>query len=491
MKKFVSVVLSLVLSLALAVPAFAAPPAAGKTAAKPSAKTSSVGVILNGRKVSFSDAVPVLRNGRTLVPFRALMETLGGTVNYGGDGFITCQLGDTKLSFKLDEKEVTITTATQAKTIEMDVPAAYSKGRTYVPVRFFAEALGYDVLWDSSTHSAVLLDRQALIEKVDQNFSVLNAALQKLQSDPAANYKSTATCQMDLDLTENSQKIAGSIKYNLSMISNASCVELSGTADASSLAAAMNLDEAVKNGSMSAAQAALLRSSLSAVSFDMILNLEKETAYFKMPLLTALTGGTSLTDSLNTWYQIPLDTGSAAAVSGVKPSVGYLLYSVYYSLAKQNGKNTAKLYDNVAETGNVLAALLGDGAGVKSGSSTTWTMDLTKLAKISAVGSKNFKTFDVTLTVTDSGELRCVFNIAAAGNSAMSAGGNLDVTSSGEQLSVKLTSDKTGTISLQINLTMEKTSDTPSTQPPAGAKIVNAGTALRGIAGTSQTSLAA
>lgn len=487
MKKFVSVVLSLVLALALAAPAFAAAPAANKV----SAKSSSVGVVLNGKKVSFSDATPILRNGRTLVPFRALMETLGGTVNYGSDGLITCQLGDTKLSFKLDEKEVTITTATQTKTIEMDVPAAYSKGRAYVPVRFFAEALGYDVFWDSDTQSAVLIDRQALIEKVNQNFSVLNAALQKLQSDSTANYKSTATCQMDLNLTGNSQKIAGSIKYNMSMISNASCVELSGTADASSLAAAMNLDEAVKNGSMTAAQAALLRSSLSAISFDMILNLEKETAYFKMPLLTTLTGGASLTDSVNTWYQIPLDMGSTAAASSVKPSVGYLLYTVYYSLAQQNGKDIAKLYDNVVETGNAAAALLGDTAGVKSGSSTTWTIDLAKLVKVSAEDSKNFKAFDVTLTVTDSGELRCVFNIAAAGNDAMSGSGSVDITSSSEQLSMKLASDKMGTISMQINLTMEKTSDTPNTQPPAGAKIINADKALQGITSSTQTSLAA
>ena len=350
MKKFVSVVLSLALSLALAAPAFAAAPAASKAAVKPSSQTSSVGVVLNGKKVTFSDAVPILRNGRTLVPFRALMETLGGTVNCGSDGLITCQLGGTKLSFKLDGKEVTITTAAQTKTIEMDVPAVYSKGRTYVPVRFFAEALGYDVLWDSAVHSAVLIDRQTLIKKVDQNFSVLNAALQKLQSDPAGNYKSTATCQVDLNLTENSQKIAGSIKYNMSMISNASCVELNGTADVSSLAAMMNLDAAVKSGSMTAAQAGLLRNSLSAVSFNMIINLEKETAYFKMPLLTALTGGTSLTDSMNTWYRIPLDMGGMSATSSTKPSVGYLLYMVYYSLAQQNGKDTAKLYDIVAET---------------------------------------------------------------------------------------------------------------------------------------------
>ena len=69
MKKFLSLVLSLALALALAVPSYAAEPAA---------QAETVGVIVDGERVAFSDAMPELRSGNTMVPLKVLVEALGG-----------------------------------------------------------------------------------------------------------------------------------------------------------------------------------------------------------------------------------------------------------------------------------------------------------------------------------------------------------------------------------------------------------------------------
>ena len=134
-----------------------------------------------------------------MVPCSTLMTALGGQASYSEGGVITCTVGDTALSFTLGQKTVTATANGKTETIQMDVPCYYKGGRTYVPVSFFAQALGYDVLWDSTSRSAVLVDKSALIDEIDKNFTVLNAALQKVQSDPTKNYKSTATYDIAMD----------------------------------------------------------------------------------------------------------------------------------------------------------------------------------------------------------------------------------------------------------------------------------------------------
>lgn len=482
MKKIASVFLALALCLTLTVPAFAATTAA-KTSAKPAAKTPAVGVLLNGKEVSFTDASPVVRNGRTMVPFRALMETLGGDVNYGEDGTVTCKVGDTTLSFKLDEKNVTVTTGTETKTIQMDVPATYSNGRSYVPVRFFAQALGYDVLWDSDDRDAVLIDRQTLITSLDQKFSVLNAALKKLQSDPTANYKSSATYQIDLNLKEDEKTTTGSIKIQMSMISNAKGVEIHGTADASALAPMLDLEGAVKDKTLSAAQAALVRSSLSALSFDMIMNLEQDMMYVKLPAVIGLLTGAAGTAAAATWYKIPLHLeNSVSEMSTLQPTVGTLLYTLNYALVQQDAQDSDEFYENTVEIGGILASLLGDASAVTSGTASTWKIDLAKLTELSKTVDKDedenfakiFKTFDVTLTA-DNGTLTCTFNIVTVPEDGESFGfnGKMDVSASGENLDMTVSLGNAGTMGLKLLLSMEKTAETPAAQPPAGAVIVD------------------
>ena len=89
------------------------------------------------------DAAPYVADGRTMVPIRALTETFGAEVNYDNDArTVTIKDGDTTVVMTIGETTYTVNGEEQT----MDVaPVIGSSDRTYVPVRFVAEALGYKV----------------------------------------------------------------------------------------------------------------------------------------------------------------------------------------------------------------------------------------------------------------------------------------------------------------------------------------------------------
>jgi formylglycine-generating enzyme required for sulfatase activity/flavodoxin len=104
---------------------------------------------VNGVDKSIDDegTTPVILNERTLLPVRAVVEEIGGTVGWNGD-----------------TKEVTLTYGADAITLTIDSTAAYLNGtlntldtaptiineRTMLPIRFIAESFGFDVVWEQS-----------------------------------------------------------------------------------------------------------------------------------------------------------------------------------------------------------------------------------------------------------------------------------------------------------------------------------------------------
>lgn len=85
-------------------------------------------------------------NGRTQIPLRALLEALGYEVIWTGkDGIIEIptskEKNASKIVIQLNNRVVT----TPSGTITMDTVAFIKDERTYVPLRFVSEALGYKV----------------------------------------------------------------------------------------------------------------------------------------------------------------------------------------------------------------------------------------------------------------------------------------------------------------------------------------------------------
>ncbi|MBE7053555.1 MAG: copper amine oxidase N-terminal domain-containing protein [Ruminococcaceae bacterium] len=112
----------------------------------------AIKVIIDGKELTM-DQPPVLKDGRTLVPLRAIFEALGATV--GWDDATKTATG-TK-----DGKEIKIAidntvAKVDGKEVKLDVPAQIINSRTLVPVRFISESLGASVAWNGETKTVTI-----------------------------------------------------------------------------------------------------------------------------------------------------------------------------------------------------------------------------------------------------------------------------------------------------------------------------------------------
>lgn len=114
--------------------------------------TPHIKVIIDGQIVNF-DVPPQIQNGRTLVPFRKIFETLGAAVEWEpSTKTVTGTKKDNKVVLKVNSTD-TIVNGTVKK---LDVPPIIKSGRTLVPARYISEALGAKVDWDGDTRTVVI-----------------------------------------------------------------------------------------------------------------------------------------------------------------------------------------------------------------------------------------------------------------------------------------------------------------------------------------------
>lgn len=101
-------------------------------------------VYLNGNQLYF-DVPPIIEDGRTLVPLRAIGEALGAEVAWEGQTqTITLDMPPTKIVLKIGDPVAQV----NGKEVILDVPAKIIDGRTLVPLRFVSEYFGASVEWD-------------------------------------------------------------------------------------------------------------------------------------------------------------------------------------------------------------------------------------------------------------------------------------------------------------------------------------------------------
>jgi len=108
--------------------------------------------MLNGSRIKF-DQQPIIKNGRTLVPLRAIFEALGAQVSWNGETrTVTSVKGNTVIELTIDSNEMKVNNT--LKTI--DVPAQIINSRTIVPVRAISEAFGCTVNRDENSKTVLI-----------------------------------------------------------------------------------------------------------------------------------------------------------------------------------------------------------------------------------------------------------------------------------------------------------------------------------------------
>ncbi len=99
-----------------------------------------INILIDDTAVVFPDAKPFIdANSRTQVPVRAVAEMLNCKVDWdGATRTVTVTDDNNKITLVIDSNIMN----KNGETVEMDTTATISEDRTYIPVRFVAEALG-------------------------------------------------------------------------------------------------------------------------------------------------------------------------------------------------------------------------------------------------------------------------------------------------------------------------------------------------------------
>lgn len=109
---------------------------------------------VNGEEPTF-EVAPFIREGNTLVPFRAISEALKATVTWNEEErSVTVTRNGITVKLFIDSKTATV----DGNEVTLEVPAAIENGSTVVPVRFVSEALKAAVKWESETQSVVIYE---------------------------------------------------------------------------------------------------------------------------------------------------------------------------------------------------------------------------------------------------------------------------------------------------------------------------------------------
>lgn len=111
--------------------------------------STEVSVSCNGERIYFDKAAPIIRDGRTYVPLRALMELMGYTVSWEEEtGNITCKKEESTLILT-PHGEITI----DGEVSPYEAKPINSNGSNLVPARFIAEAVDAQVEWNDKTRT--------------------------------------------------------------------------------------------------------------------------------------------------------------------------------------------------------------------------------------------------------------------------------------------------------------------------------------------------
>jgi hypothetical protein len=166
-REIISVLLTAALLTAVALfgagSAFAAEDGSGSSFA-----AEEISVTVDGESVVF-DQSPIVIDGHTLVPIRAVCEKIGATVDWDDNSKTT------EISYK--DMTVALTIGENLMTVNyffpvpLDAPPVVYNGRTLLPIRAVAETLGCDVNWDSERNT-IAIDTGYIVY-TPQNTSVL------------------------------------------------------------------------------------------------------------------------------------------------------------------------------------------------------------------------------------------------------------------------------------------------------------------------------
>ncbi len=166
-------------------------------------------ILLNLEPVEF-DQPPLIENGRTLVPFRAILEAMGITVNWNAEEkTITCAKDEKIVSLTIGSNKMIVNDSP----VLLDVSPKVVNGRTLVPLRAVSESFNANVDWSSETKTVSIATNLLPLNEITPEFEqeILNSqtSIKQIEiTDDNSNVLIIASVEPEnFKLSEKAQKI--------------------------------------------------------------------------------------------------------------------------------------------------------------------------------------------------------------------------------------------------------------------------------------------
>jgi len=112
-----------------------------------------------------SDLPPIIINGRSLVPVRAIFEKLGAKVGWdAASKKVTISYDSNTIELKINDVNALV----NGTKVAMEVPAKIINDRTVVPVRFVGEQLGMEVGWNAEKGEITLDSGKSVVASINE-----------------------------------------------------------------------------------------------------------------------------------------------------------------------------------------------------------------------------------------------------------------------------------------------------------------------------------
>ncbi|MFR2891760.1 stalk domain-containing protein [Peptoniphilus grossensis] len=166
-------------------------------------KINDVNYSINGEGKKM-DAKPFIKNDRTLVPLRFIVEAIGGEVNWDNDNrLVTVNSKGKNIELPIDSKTIKI----DGKDVNIDQAAIIKGDRTFVPIRFIAENLDMLVNYINDT-------REIEISSYEDKKSENNTDLTQVLDEKKAATNNSQKGQNNTKNTNNSQNANANANKN-------------------------------------------------------------------------------------------------------------------------------------------------------------------------------------------------------------------------------------------------------------------------------------
>ena len=422
------------------------------------AEQGDFSLLVNGEPVTFTDAAPVLKDGRSFLPMAATFEALGfpaEDMTWDSDTQTAAASKDgTTISLTIGKKAIQVTQAGAAAGVSIETDAApyidTATSRTYIPVGLVADALGYRVAWDGETSTVIIDDVEAILAENTETYELMD------QYTDYADQYSQGTYRVDGSLT-------------LAMSDTFDTVDVSGDYNMITSQTALQFDaDLAINADMSDLTFAL-------PNLDLALRCDVETGafYFQSQAISASDTWYSLNmkELYDTIYGpgfyeelIALDTASAAEDMTFAQALEEILKSDALPLTSEfTTKDYLDLFNYI----------LADSAFERSGSTYTSTpIDLSEDGASVLVAFQLYTSggqvngYGLEMTIADSEETALTMTAEMRGSKMEML---MDFQMPGEL-----------SMTMEMDGAYQRTSTAPATEPPAGATVVDLMDALTG-----------